>query len=105
MKTKFFTCGLLFVSALNLFGQAKMNFSVKSYDFGYFEHDNTIPEFKFVFKNTGNEELQIYGVYDSGPTKSRASKETFKSGESGYIVVAYNIGFLGDEDRKDLKVQ
>jgi len=99
---------LSFVFAIALFianAQPQIEFESTTYDFG------TIPEAggkvkgRFVFKNTGSEDLIIQKVQPScGCTAADYTKEAIKPGEKGFIDAAYDPYNRPTPFNKNIKV-
>jgi hypothetical protein len=70
---------------------ASVSWDKTTHNFGTFKEEAGKQTAKFIFKNTGNENLIITNVRSScGCTAPDWSKEPIKPGESGYVNATYN---------------
>ena len=82
---------LAVVSGLLCFAQPKIEFEKTTYDFGKIKEEGGKVTGKFVFKNVGNEPLELTNVRPGcGCTAANYSKGAIAPGEKGYIEATYN---------------
>jgi hypothetical protein len=82
---------VMFLSALALFAQPAIQFENTTYDFGNIKEEGGKVSGKFIFTNTGNQDLLITTVKAScGCTAADYTKTAVAPGEKGFIEATYN---------------
>jgi len=82
---------VMFLSALTLFAQPAIQFENTTIDFGNIKEENGKVTGKFVFTNTGNQDLLLTGVKPGcGCTAADYTKTPVAPGQKGYIDATYN---------------
>jgi len=98
MKKIFFAISFLLITYLS-FGQANMQFTETTHDFGEIEYAGD-GSYIFKYTNTGDQTLIIMDVATScGCTTPTYTKEPLKPGESGQILVEYDTSREGTFDK------
>lgn len=74
----------------NVWAQSKAVFEKMSHDFGEI-NEGVKAEYKFIFKNTGNEPIKLKSVHAScGCTTPEWSSEPIPPGKTGFVKAIYN---------------
>jgi hypothetical protein len=88
---KLFLCFVMFISALALFTQPVIQFENTTHDFGTVKEEGGKVTGKFIFSNTGNQDLLLTGVKPGcGCTAADYTKTPVAPGQKGYIDATYN---------------
>jgi hypothetical protein len=83
----------------------KLEFEATTHDFGVVEQ-NQIHKYKFLFKNAGDEDLEIIEVKPScGCTAALLSSKITKSGGTGELEVTFNSGKFKGNVKKSVSVE
>ena len=90
MKKLGLTCMMMFVAAL-LLAQPKLEFDQTTYDFGTVQETGGKITGRFVFTNTGTEDLLLTAVRPGcGCTAANYTKTAVKAGEKGFVDATYD---------------
>ena len=88
---KLFFCFVMFISALSLFAQPAIQFESTTHDFGTIKEEGGKVTGKFIFMNTGDQDLLLTGVKPGcGCTAADYTKTPVAPGQKGYIDATYN---------------
>ncbi|QCK14852.1 DUF1573 domain-containing protein [Mangrovivirga cuniculi] len=83
-------CFAIFL-AMDVFGQAQIEFRNTKHNFGEIEEEGGPVKYTFVFENTGDDTLKINNVRAScGCTTPAWTKQNILPGDTGYVIAQYN---------------